>query len=302
MAAGTAAVATGATMFAAASRAAARAEGPVVNACLRLGRRATTCPLSEASVVTVTEEGFGRCFYYPYATRADADKHFTTLSLSILSRLMFAVNDGLLTEEIRAGGLHSLPYKTIRRAAKILNIYDKVFVQSSTVGFVSYHFASESDAYISYESDRCNAWYLDDGAELPQRKSFDRASYDPEARTFRGTVSWAPTSFCGDQLWEYEMVFDETFSSIVGGQVRHFTPHVSDKDAREQMLQYEAVSTGRGSLCYWRHRAPSELLATAPSRVAAETDVSLPPSDAFLSARAQAHTPPQASATASCTN
>merc|ERR1711879_1092219 len=117
--------------------------------------------------------------------------------------------------EISCKGLHRMACNTIRRAALMSNIAGKVFVCSGILGRASYHFHSclfgnDVFAFISYESDRCSQWRLDDGNPLPLRKKFEDASYDPETRCFRGTINWAPTSFCGDQQWEYEMKFDKT--------------------------------------------------------------------------------------------
>ena len=56
---------------------------------------------------------------------------------------------------------------------------------------------------------------------MPRQKPFINASYDSATRTFRGTICWEPPLH-GDARWEYEMLFDEKFEKIAGGQVRAF--------------------------------------------------------------------------------
>merc|ERR1719473_1524231 len=93
------------------------------------------------------------------------------------------------------------------------------------IHFASYHFVSPFEAYISYESDACADFdVLDDGTRVPARQAFEGTSYDASTRTFRGTVNWAPTSWNGWQLWDFEMVFSEDLSRIAGGKVKTFAP------------------------------------------------------------------------------
>jgi len=136
---------------------------------------------------------------------------------------------------VRRGGL-ALPHNTIRRAARTLALRGKVFVQQQTPGLASLHFVSASEAFVSYESKRCSAWQLDDGSPLPPRKVFAEVSYDPEERRFRGLLSWEPTSFCGDQRWEYDLIFDKGFLRIVDGRIHHYTPGLSDRGSPGQFL------------------------------------------------------------------
>jgi len=220
---------------------ATRFEGSGINASLSRGRSSRVVEsCAAAEVVIITEEGTGRCFYYPFALRTDAYSRFDSISWRPTSRIMFACHAGMLAEEVRWGG-HGMPYNTIRRAAKVLALFDKVFVQGDNLGMASYHFLSHQEAFISYEHEVCADWSLDDGSPLPCRKEFDAVSYDAETRTFRGTVSWAPSSFCGDVKWEHEMVFDETHSEIVSGQVYHYTPGVTDRSSPEQVLPYRSA-------------------------------------------------------------
>lgn len=188
----------------------------------------------------VTEEGIGRCFYYPYRFEKQALKRFNSVSWKFCTRIMFEWENGAFVKELRQGGLTLMPLKTIRRAVMRFNVCRKVFTQFDTLGLCSYHFLDDKNAYISYASSQCASWCLDDGNSLPREKYFRNISYSRSQRRFQGLVDWSPTSFCGDQLWEYEMVFDEAFSSIVDGQVRHYTPEVSDRDSNEQVLYYRA--------------------------------------------------------------
>merc|ERR1719223_492986 len=94
---------------------------------------------------------------------------------------------------------------------------------------IGYHFVDVSDCYISFEHPRRTDWMLDDGSALPSRKAFLNSHYNPGTRTFTGRVSWEPTTWNGEQFWEYEMVFSENFLSVVAGQVYHFLPNGSPK-------------------------------------------------------------------------
>jgi len=84
-----------------------------------LGRRQGfgTCARQEASVIIVTEEGASRFFYYPYATRVEADDHFNSWKWKIISRIMYKAVNGIITEEICKAG-HSFAHSAIRRAAQ----------------------------------------------------------------------------------------------------------------------------------------------------------------------------------------
>lgn len=98
-------------------------------------------------------------------------------------------------------------------------IFGQAYVQSGVLGYASYHFHGQSDAYISYESDRSESFLLDDGSRPPPRKYFDEAFYQPAVRTFRGAVTWAPSTWFGSDRWEFEMVFSEDLSRIASGHV-----------------------------------------------------------------------------------
>lgn len=100
-------------------------------------------------------------------------------------------------------------------------IFGQAFMQGGRLGLASYHFISNDEMYISYES-APDAWRMDDGSPPPARKPFESPAYDAESRTFRGNITWSPAPFNGDSRWEYEMVFSEDFNSILGGRVRAF--------------------------------------------------------------------------------
>mmetsp|Transcript_42862 Transcript_42862/g.118508 ORF Transcript_42862/g.118508 Transcript_42862/m.118508 type:complete len:690 (-) Transcript_42862:77-2146(-) len=99
--------------------AAAKFEGLAVKASLRLRSGFGTCPRDEASIIIVTEEGSGSCWYYPYATRGQAEAYFKARSWRLTSRIMFSCNNGVIGEELCQGGL-ALPFSTIRNAAQRL--------------------------------------------------------------------------------------------------------------------------------------------------------------------------------------
>jgi len=226
-------------------------EGRAIEATLDCAACSGTCQLAAASVVTVSEELTGRCFFYPFEGREEADRHFDSMRMRIFSRVMFMYRDGLL-EEIRCRG-SARPYNTIRRAARRLELWGKVFVQRGTLGLASLHFMSDASAAISFESDLCSEWRLDDGSRLPARKPFQATSYDPDVRTFRGTMNWHPTTFCGSQLWEYELTFDEAMSRVVDGQMQAHTPGLTDKGLDGQVVVFgEKFNPDAGVMSYER--------------------------------------------------
>lgn len=223
-----------------AAAAATRVEGPVAvqSASLELGEGYGTCELEDAAVVIVTEEGIGRCYYYPYVSEEEANQYFSSTSWRLTCRIMFSWQNGAFINEIRQGGLHRMAMKTIRRTAMRFNVCGKVFTMCNTLGLCSYHFVNAETAYVSFSCEECASWMLDDGCKLPSEKLFENIEYDRSQRRFRGLIDWSPTSFCADQLWEYEMIFDESFTCIVGGQVRHYTPDVSDRESNQQVMHY----------------------------------------------------------------
>jgi len=91
-------------------------EGPAMGASLQKRSGFGTCERDESSVIIVTEEGTGWCYYYPYATREDADKYFRARSWRISSRIMYNCTHGLIYEEVCRGG-PSWAWGTISRAA-----------------------------------------------------------------------------------------------------------------------------------------------------------------------------------------
>mmetsp|Transcript_32775 Transcript_32775/g.59920 ORF Transcript_32775/g.59920 Transcript_32775/m.59920 type:complete len:370 (+) Transcript_32775:56-1165(+) len=97
------------------------------------------------------------------------------------------------------------------------SIYGCIFVQAGKLGAASYHFDSEEDCYISY-ADAPPFWLLDDGNTPPVKKPWSEAVYDKESLTFTGVIHWDPP-FQGDVRWDYEIVFAEDLSGVVGGKV-----------------------------------------------------------------------------------
>lgn len=101
------------------------------------------------------------------------------------------------------------------------------FLQGSRVGLASYHFGPSGDgaegSHISYAA-ADPSWRLDDGSAPPPRVPFLEPTYDAATRTFRGSVDWSPTSFHGDERWEYLMTFSESFDRIADGRVNAFRP------------------------------------------------------------------------------
>lgn len=127
------------------------------------------------------------------------------------------------------------------------------YLQRGEPGVASYHFLQSDEpggglreAYIGYDRAPA-AWTLDDGSKPPEKKVFQDPHYDPATRTFTGTVRWpAPATFAGDEVWQYTMVFSESFNVIASGSLRRFGP---DGDERMPARRFPQ------DLMYWRQTA-----------------------------------------------
>mmetsp|Transcript_38782 Transcript_38782/g.128051 ORF Transcript_38782/g.128051 Transcript_38782/m.128051 type:complete len:477 (-) Transcript_38782:62-1492(-) len=156
------------------------------------------------------------------------------------------------------------------------------FLQGSRVGLASYHFGPSGDgaegSHISYAA-ADPSWRLDDGSAPPPRVPFLEPTYDAASRTFRGSVDWSPTSFHGDERWEYLMTFSESFDRIADGRVNAFRPGGEPGDTCRFSLPPRSLLSALGdrfsgmlfrgslsSLLYERHdeaRAEMEALLRA---------------------------------------
>jgi len=144
-------------------------------------------------------------------------------------------------------------------------------VQGGRIGLASYHFVSPTDCYISYEH-APGGWTLEDGSSPPARKPFLSPSYDAATRTFTGLIDWAPSTFGGDQRWEYTMVFSDSHDTIVGGHVNSYkrdgsagTPMRFGRS--DSMLRALGRLLRGGQLEYERHdEARSEMMALMSTR------------------------------------
>jgi len=106
---------------------------------------------------------------------------------------------------------------TFLATPKVHTPFGCIFVQSGCLGLASYHFDAEDDCYISY-SNVPDTWRLSDGSPPPSKKTWAEARYDPKTYTFHGVIEWDPP-FGSDVRWDYEIVFLEDFTAIVGGRV-----------------------------------------------------------------------------------
>ena len=103
-----------------------------------------------------------------------------------------------------------------------------VYVQSSddscggqcSIGYASYHFVNENNVYINWSDFREQGETFDNGELVPDMKLFTETSFDYELREFHGLIDFSSpegTTWNGDAIWEYNIVFSEDFSSIIGG-------------------------------------------------------------------------------------
>mmetsp|Transcript_962 Transcript_962/g.3187 ORF Transcript_962/g.3187 Transcript_962/m.3187 type:complete len:353 (+) Transcript_962:50-1108(+) len=130
--------------------------------------------------------------------------------------------------------------------ATVDTIFGQIYVSAhdEELGIGSYHFVSETEAYISYENEKCKNYFprLDNrgspgvpGERMPSRMPFHGASWDPCSRTFHGTVSFSidmgsyeqVRTVDGVEREEYLLVFSDDFEDIVDGHCRSWFPNAS---------------------------------------------------------------------------
>jgi hypothetical protein len=89
------------------------------------------------------------------------------------------------------------------------------------VGKGSYHFVSEDNVYISWETTDLSGIKLDNGMPLPSKKLFTETTFDYEDRIFTGKIDFTLEggTYGGAASWDYQMIFSEDYTSIIGGQV-----------------------------------------------------------------------------------
>lgn len=81
------------------------------------GQSKSACPVADALVMVVAEEGSGRCVSYFYADRDAAEDEAG--KWKVTSRIMFDITDRSELTELEQWG-PAMPYNTIRSAAVIL--------------------------------------------------------------------------------------------------------------------------------------------------------------------------------------
>jgi len=121
--------------------------------------------------------------------------------------------------------------------------FDRVYATDQGIGVASYHF-SEEQPYISYEK-APGSWNLDDGSRPPAKKEFTNWKYDKDARRFTGEIRWEPVTFQCDNLWVYELVFNENFTEIEG-VCKNYSPQFAEGEFATTKIS----SQGRSSLHY----------------------------------------------------
>jgi hypothetical protein len=89
------------------------------------------------------------------------------------------------------------------------------------VGQGSYHFVSEDNVYISWETVNLAGIELDNGFPLPSKKRFTETTFDYENRIFTGKIDFTLEggTYGGAAFWDYQMIFSEDYASIADGQI-----------------------------------------------------------------------------------
>jgi hypothetical protein len=152
------------------------------------------------------------------------------------------------------------------------SIFGSVYVQGAFYapmleGIASYHFDAEDDCYISYTKAPLD-WRLDDGRAPPAKKAFANPVFDARTRTFRGQIHWDPF-FGGAARWDYEMVFAEDFTSIIGGQLHEYGPDGHQSGITRFLNLDDPTAQLRYSNCMCYVQKPQVLTVGARARAVA---------------------------------
>lgn len=92
-------------------------------------------------------------------------------------------------------------------------------------------------------------------------------------------MEWNPT-FNGDVRWNYEIIFAEDFSRIIGGQMRGEGPHGADRSA--MLFNDPQDMVIRRGMCYVQKPLALSSRAKALSTVLAEADSPMEPDAAVV--------------------
>lgn len=133
-------------------------------------------------------------------------------------------------------------------------IFGEVYLQHGDPGVAAYHFDSPEDCYINYGEAPEN-WILGNGRKARQmgKKKFSYVNFNPATRTFTGTVNWREEhGFNGDLRWEYEMIFQDDFSTICGGHIKSFNAY--ETDTMSETVSETIIFSKH--LIYWRQIPP----------------------------------------------
>ena len=98
------------------------------------------------------------------------------------------------------------------------NIYTQSGSSELLIGKASYHFVSEDNVYINWESFGSGV-RLDNG-QLVFTKTFTETTFDYESRTFYGTIDFSDpegTTMNGASSYVYQMIFSEDYTTISSG-------------------------------------------------------------------------------------
>ena len=99
------------------------------------------------------------------------------------------------------------------------NIYTQSGSSESLIGKASYHFVSEDNVYVNWESFGTGGVRFDNG-QLVFTKTFTETTFDYESRTFYGTIDFSDpegTTLSGASSYVYQMVFSEDYTTISSG-------------------------------------------------------------------------------------
>ena len=123
------------------------------------------------------------------------------------------------------------------------NIYTQSGSSESLIGKASYHFVSEDNVYVNWESFGTGGVRFDNG-QLVFTKTFTETTFDYESRTFYGTIDFSDpegTTLSGASSYVYQMVFSEDYTTISSGYYSIYS--------EENLLG--SYSFGEGGLKYY---------------------------------------------------
>ena len=157
--------------------------------------------------------------------------------------------------ESRESPFSSIYLQCFPRVNTFISWFDPYYDGCDFEGYASYHFINEKEVYINWEKSLPNtAWQYgfqntsyDPKARI---KYFQNTSFDPKTRTFKGSIVFEKrqNSLLNDSRWDYEMIFNEDYTTIIEGQVER---NLDDGNKDIKKYNYRNEKKGNRGMDWW---------------------------------------------------